>query len=287
MKKNRKKRKKIKVLIILSIIMIIIGGTIIMKENFLNKQNKQNEENKDNIKNNEQNPLPEKSKENNDLTTSTLDKAPTNNTEYKNLQDGEYLTENGYTLKIENGLATIDGILIVNKTYSLPNTFKPTNPKNTINSEVCNNCLDIDVMKAFDLMKSDALSLGLNLWIQSGYRSYNYQDTIYNRYVSRDGQIIADTYSARPGHSEHQTGLCFDLNTIDDRFANTNEGKWINNNAYRYGFIIRYPKGKENITGYQYESWHLRYVGENLAKVLYNDGNWITIEEHFGISSVY
>jgi D-alanyl-D-alanine carboxypeptidase len=97
----------------------------------------------------------------------------------------------------------------------------------------------------------------------------------------------ADTYSARPGHSEHQTGLCFDLNSIDDSFAYTNEGKWVNNNAHLYGFIIRYPKGKESITGYQYESWHLRYVGKDLANKLYNDGNWLTMEEYYGLSSKY
>ena len=77
------------------------------------------------------------------------------------------------------------------------------------------------------------------------------------------------------------------MNTIDDSFAKTDEGKWINKNAYLYGFIIRYPKGKEDITGYQYESWHLRYVGTELAKKLYNDGDWITMEEYYGLSSKY
>ena len=105
--------------------------------------------------------------------------------------------------------------------------------------------------------------------------------------MARDGKQEADTYSARPGHSEHQTGLAFDLNTIDDSFANTAEGKWINDNCYRYGLILRYPKGKEEITGYQYESWHLRYVGKELAQKLYNNGNWMTLEEHFNITSKY
>lgn len=220
-------------------------------------------------------------------TTSTLNKAPLNNSDYQNLSNGEYITEKGYTLKIENGIASIDGLLIVNKTYSLPSTFKPTNPNVEVTSERCVNCLDKDVIAAFNLMKSDAVSIGLNIWIQSGYRSYTYQETLYNNYTMVSGVDGADTYSARAGHSEHQTGLCFDLNTVNDSFSNTDEGKWINDNAWLYGFIIRYPKGKESITGYQYESWHLRYVGESLAKILYNDGNWITIEEHFGISSVY
>ncbi len=136
-------------------------------------------------------------------------------------------------------------------------------------------------------MQADAKSLGLNIKITSGYRSYKTQETIYNNYVYRDGKTNADIYSARPGYSEHQSGLSFDLNSISDAFAKTNEGIWVNNNAYLYGFIIRYPKNKQNETGYKYESWHLRYVGEKLARTLYNDGDWITIEDYFGLDSFY
>ena len=136
-------------------------------------------------------------------------------------------------------------------------------------------------------MKAEATALGLNLYLSSGYRSYTLQEKIYNNYVARDGKTTADTYSARAGHSEHQTGLAFDLNTIDDSFSYTDEGKWVNDNCYRFGLILRYPKGKENITGYMYESWHLRYVGTELATKLYNNGNWITLEEYFGIDSKY
>jgi len=127
----------------------------------------------------------------------------------------------------------------------------------------------------------------LNLYISSGFRSYSYQENLYNNYVAQDGQLAADTYSARPGHSEHQTGLAFDLNTIDDSFAYTEEGKWVKDNCQKYGLILRYPKGKEAQTGYQYESWHLRYVGKELAQELYNNGNWITLEEHFNLTSEY
>ena len=97
----------------------------------------------------------------------------------------------------------------------------------------------------------------------------------------------ADTYSSRPGNSEHQTGLCFDLNSIEDSFQYTSEGKWVNDNCYKYGFCIRFPKGKDAYTGYQYESWHLRYVGTELAEKLYNNGDWISLEEYFGITSEY
>jgi len=186
---------------------------------------------------------------------------------------------------IEDGNVTyIDGILIVNKTYSLPESYMPANAQGY---NRCNECLTQETMAAFKEMKADAQVVGLNLYLSSGYRSYSYQKGLYNNYVSRDGKVAADTYSARPGHSEHQTGLAFDLNTIDDSFANTEEGKWVQDNCHRYGLILRYPKGKEEITGYKYESWHLRYVGKELAQKLYNDGNWITLEEHFGITSQY
>ena len=220
-------------------------------------------------------------------TNSNLEKAPLSNQEFKNLSDGEYLTSNGYTLKIEEGIAYIEGHLIVNKTYNIPASYQPINPEEKVTGERCNNCLEKEVMDAFNLMQSDAKSIGLNIYIASGYRSYTYQEKLYNNYTAVSGIEGADTYSARAGHSEHQTGLCFDLNNIDDSFANTDEGKWINDNAYLYGFIIRYPKGKEELTGYQYESWHLRYVGKDLAKKLYNDGDWITLEEYFGITSKY
>ena len=110
---------------------------------------------------------------------------------------------------------------------------------------------------------------------------------LYNNYVKDKGYYYADMCSARAGHSEHQTGLAFDLNTIDDSFTNTPEGKWVHDNCHKYGLILRYPKGKDNITGYMHESWHLRYVGIDLATKLYNDGNWITLEEYFGIDSKY
>lgn len=188
--------------------------------------------------------------------------------------------------KIENkdGVTYVDGILIVNKTYSLPATYKAPNSQEY---EYCVNCLTKETIDSFNEMKADSQSIGLNLYISSGYRSYTYQEKLYNNYVSQDGKEQADTYSARPGHSEHQTGLAFDLNTIDDSFANTPEGQWVKDNCYKYGFIIRYPKGKEKETGYQYESWHLRYVGKDLALKLYNNGNWITLEEHFNLTSEY
>ena len=205
---------------------------------------------------------------------------------YKKMKDKTITTSKGYTLKIKNGLAYIDDILIVNKTYYLPENYTPVDSYAKL-SDSCLNCLEKEVMKAFNEMKSATTSIGLNIYIASGYRSYNTQKYLYNNYVARDGKEEADTYSARAGHSEHQTGLAFDLNSVDSSFANTDEGKWIKDNCYLYGFIIRYPKGKESITGYMYEPWHLRYVGKDLAEKLYNNGDWLTIEEYFGITSIY
>ena len=181
----------------------------------------------------------------------------------------------------------IDGVLIANKTYALPQDFIPTNPDQPVNADRSSTCLDKTLMSAWNTMLKDATAKGLNIYIASGYRSYNYQVNVYNRYVKSDGASVADTYSSRPGNSEHQTGLCFDLNTIEDSFQYTNEGKWVNDNCYKYGFCIRFPKGKDSATGYQYESWHLRYVGVDLATKLYNNGDWLSLEEYFGITSEY
>lgn len=188
-------------------------------------------------------------------------------------EDNTMRTANGYSIVVENGVTYIDGVLMVNKTYSLPSSY--------------GNGLTNEVSTAFQKMKNAATKDGITLSIISGYRSYSRQDTIYHNYVQRDGKSEADTYSARPGHSEHQSGLAFDLNSLESSFANTKEGKWLNEHAYQYGFILRYPKGKTNETGYVYEPWHFRYVGEELAKKLYNDGNWITLEAYFGVTSQY
>ena len=196
-------------------------------------------------------------------------------------------TSKGFKIQEINGATYIDGVLIANKTYALPQDFIPTNPDQPVNADRSSTCLDKTLMSAWNTMLKDATAKGLNIYIASGYRSYNYQVNVYNRYVKSDGAAVADTYSSRPGNSEHQTGLCFDLNTIEDSFQYTNEGKWVNDNCYKYGFCIRFPKGKDSATGYQYESWHLRYVGADLATKLYNNGDWLSLEEYFGITSEY
>lgn len=184
----------------------------------------------------------------------------------------EALSATGKTMRLEDGVLYVDGILVANKTYPLPESYDPGGIKS-------------EVMDAYNVMKKDMTALGMQLSIVSGYRSYDYQVGLYQRYVNRDGKAAADTYSARPGYSEHQTGLSFDVNYAGDAFTNTKEAKWLEDNAWKYGFIIRFPKGKEGITGYQYESWHLRYVGMDAAREMYEGG--LCLEEYLGIPSYY
>ena len=122
----------------------------------------------------------------------------------------------------------------------------------------------------------------LKLVVTSSYRDYEYQEDIYNRYVKSDGKEAADTYSGRPGFSEHQTGLAVDLyngKTVYTQFESTKEFDWMQENAHKYGFILRFPKDKDNITGYQYESWHYRYVGKEIAQYIHEHD--ITYEEYY------
>lgn len=175
--------------------------------------------------------------------------------------------------KIENkdGVTYIDGIIIANKTYSLPEYFGSGE--------------DPQALEAFYKMQSDAAAVGLNIYIVSGYRSYDTQRFTYNYFCNERGQEQADKVSARPGHSEHQTGLAFDINSTSFAFTDTPEAKWLNDNCNKYGFIIRYPEDKEEITGYSYESWHIRYLGIEKAQEIAKSG--LTLEEYLGITSKY
>ena len=170
-----------------------------------------------------------------------------------------------------NGITYVDGILIANKTYSLPADYNPG--------------VDATAYAALQEMFAAAAKDGITLWIKSGFRSYSDQKWQYNYYASRDGAALADTYSARPGHSEHQTGLAFDINSLYKSFADTPEGIWLAANCHKYGFIIRYPQGKEHITGYMYEPWHIRYLGVDTATAVYESG--LCLEEYLGITSAY
>lgn len=147
-------------------------------------------------------------------------------------------------------------VLLASKSYSMPENFAPG--------------LEDVTYEYFLKMQEDAEAEGLYLQLSSGYRSYYDQVVVYNGYVNEVGYETADTFSARPGFSEHQTGLVIDLNSIDDSFGYTPEAAWVAEHAHEYGFIIRYPDGMESITGYKYEPWHIRYVGSEVATEIYN-----------------
>ena len=170
------------------------------------------------------------------------------------------------------GLTYINGILIVNKTYPLPDDYNPG--------------VNQTALAAFNNMKAAAANEGLNIYISSGFRSYSYQMQLYDKFINLYGNNSVNTLAAKPGHSEHQSGLCFDLaSQKSEIFTYTPESAWVGQNAHKYGFIIRYPKGKESITGYQYEPWHIRYLGVDLATSVYNSG--LCLEEYLGITSSY
>lgn len=168
----------------------------------------------------------------------------------------------------------VNGVLIVNKKNPLPKTYnKGENPK---------------ARGAYERMATAAKKQGYELVAFSGYRSYEYQETLYTNYVNRDGKDKADRYSARPGYSEHQSGLAFDIGEkgkedlwLTSEFGETKVGQWLVANAHQYGFILRYPKGKEEITGFMYESWHFRYLGVELATEVFEAG--VTLEEYLKI----
>lgn len=166
--------------------------------------------------------------------------------------------------------------VIVNKKRPLPPEYAPTDLDGDVRREAA--------IKLKELYAA-AQASGYSLYSVSGFRSYESQKLTYNSYVSRDGQANADTYSARPGHSEHQTGWGVDVGSgncdLDKCFGETPAGKWVAKNAHKHGFVIRYLKGKEQITGYQYEPWHLRYVGIELAGEINKTGQ--TLEEFFGL----
>lgn len=210
----------------------------------------------------------------------------------------ESTTSKGYKIEYIDGAYYIGGILVSNKSYPLDKNYIPkgTHKQASSSTTHCAECIIEDGYKSFQKMKEAISNEGITLWIQSGYRSYSLQDSLYNGYVKRSGKSEADTYSARPGHSEHQTGYAFDVCAskngknypcITSSFNDTEPALWLKDNCYKYGFILRYPAGKESETGYKHESWHFRYVGVDLATKLYNNGSWLTLEDYLGIDSKY
>ncbi|MDD2574201.1 MAG: M15 family metallopeptidase [Bacillota bacterium] len=165
---------------------------------------------------------------------------------------------------------------LVNKYNMLPDDYIPDDLEKISGTDYL---LRHQAREAFENMRNDAKELGLNVFPVSTYRSYKYQKSIYDKRVAERGQANVDRTSARPGHSEHQLGLAVDVIGTGKRVADSEEYAWYSKNAHRYGFIIRYPEDKEHITGYSYEPWHLRYLGDGLAAAVYESG--LTYDEYY------
>ncbi|MEX3746295.1 D-alanyl-D-alanine carboxypeptidase family protein [Lysinibacillus xylanilyticus] len=196
--------------------------------------------------------------------------------------------------QIQQGFLTVADpesiTVLVNKEYAFPEGYEPKdlvypNVPFIFNEKIEKRMMREEAAKYLEKMFNAANQQNIHLAGVSAYRSSQTQTTLFNNYVERDGIEKAKTYSAVPGTSEHQSGLAIDVSgsdgscAADDCFANTEEAAWLEDNAHNYGYIIRFPKDKDNITGYQYEPWHIRYVGVNLATELYNEG--LTLEEYY------
>lgn len=188
---------------------------------------------------------------------------------------------NFYT-NIKNTDLSKEYLMIVNKFNKLDKNYVPDNLV-TIDKKYGNQLqIEKKTYEQFIKMYNDALNQNMHLYIRSPYRSYNTQENLYNNYIKTNSKEYADKIAARAGFSEHQTGLAIDLTTPQaylSKFENTKEFLWMKKNAYKYGFILRYPKDKEYLTGYMYESWHYRYVGVEAATIIYEKD--LTFEEYY------
>lgn len=191
--------------------------------------------------------------------------------------DNDYYTNTKPTINLNTNY------ILVNKYNSLSKDYEPDNLKSIDKKYSIDGMRMVNYAKeAFEEMSKDALKEKMHIIAMSTYRSYNYQVNLFNKYAKKDGLEAANTYSAKAGFSEHQTGLAVDVynGTVNyTSFEKTKEFNWMTENAYKYGFILRFPKDKENETGYKYESWHYRYVGKEIAEYIHNKN--ISFEEYY------
>ncbi len=167
----------------------------------------------------------------------------------------------------KDGITTVGGVLIVNKKYTVPEDYGD----GLVIDDAYNKLLE---------MREDT---GYSLALVSGFRSYETQKGLFEYYCEIDDYERVIMYSAEPGHSEHQTGLAMDLGEITEDYAYTEEGAWLTDNCHKYGFIIRYPMDGTDKTGYDYEPWHVRYLGKSTAKLVVDSG--LTLEEFLGVET--
>ncbi len=171
-----------------------------------------------------------------------------------------------------------DKLVLVNKYYKLPSNYSASDLVSLGTYCSYNGQMKSEAATAIKSMIDASKNDGLSMKIISAYRTESLQNTLFTNSTKRNGIEHALIYSAKPGHSEHQTGYAADINTTEESFKDTSEYTWLQENAYKYGFIERYPSGKEFITGYGYEPWHYRYVGVDVAKIIHEKD--ITFEEY-------
>ena len=178
---------------------------------------------------------------------------------------------------------TKKNLILVNKYNKLAQSYIPDGLFNmNLTYAYENRKVNQEVNEAFIKMYKDAKEEGYDLFVTSAFRSFDYQQTLYNNYISMYGVDYANTVSAQAGFSEHQTGLALDIlapGVSMSDFKNTKEYEWLVSNSYKYGFILRYPENKTHLTGYAFESWHYRYLGEEIAKKVFDER--ITYDEYY------
>lgn len=292
---KRKKKLKTKNFLVFIIIIILIITSIIYG---ITKSKSNNTDSKG------MNKIENKDKVNNTKKLTELEKAKKDLGYYKDEYENDYkeYREKNKDLPIEKVITNVNiglnydyythtkatkdlntNTILVNKYNYLTEDYVPENLQ-TVDKKYSSKTLQlVDYAKeAFEELSEAASKENYTVLAMSSYRSYQYQYNLYNRYVSTDGVEAADTYSARPGYSEHQTGLAVDVYNGKEDFTNfekTKEYNWMQDNAYKFGFILRFPKDKVLETGYQYESWHYRYVGKEIAKYIHD--NNLCFEEYY------
>lgn len=278
--KKRKMKKGVKIIILLLIIILIIVGIVIKQGN-----------------KNEYTPKKELTKEERNLQK--LKDVPYYKKEYKtryleyqkqnpNLSIKDIITyvnigiDKPYYTNTKPSENLNTNLVLVNKYNYLTEDYIPENLEE-LGLDYARSGMQLvsEAKEAFETLSQEAKKDGMTIIAMSSYRSYDYQVNLYNNYVKTDGKEAADTYSARAGYSEHQTGLAVDVYNKElpyTSFEQTEEFNWMQENAYKYGFILRFPEDKVNITGYQYESWHYRYVGKEAAEYIHRHD--LTLEEY-------
>jgi len=278
-------KKRLLTFIVLVIIIILVSPMITREiTESAGKDPLDSFETENSKSNNEEDKLEEETVEDETIEETTEDDVE------EDLLAGTTYTVDGKTM-VKN---TDDILVLVNKNRNLPADYKPNdlvipNVRFSFEENIEKKYMRKEAAQALEELFNEAEKSGIYLYAISGFRSYERQKYLFDYRAARDGFEEANKLTAYPGQSEHQTGLAMDISCeslgfdLRQEFEQTAEGKWLKENAHKYGFIIRYPKGAEDITGYSYEPWHVRYVGKETADKIYERG--ITLEEYLGDKS--